>query len=65
MRELATIRSSKDIEIAKKQFDTYQEELQTLQREDGKFEIRAQERQNNTIRKAQLEEKLSLLEKTL
>ena len=65
LRELATIRSSKDIEIAKKQFDTYQEELQTLQREDGKFEIRAQERQNNTIRKAQLEEKLSLLEKTL
>ncbi len=65
LRELATIRFIKEIDATKKQFDAYQEQLQTLQREDSTFELQAQERQNNIIKKAQLEEKLSLLEKTL
>lgn len=64
LRDLATIRASKDIEISKKQYDALIAEQQFLQRKDAQFEKQTQELQNNLIKKAQLIEKISLIERT-
>lgn len=65
LRETIYIKNHAAIKEAKVQFDAYNKQLQDLQRQDALFVQAIQERENNRIKLAQLEEKKNNLEQTL